>query len=232
MLQREEQRSMLLPHRDAVLTSLQFGLGARNQEVFALRWGNVHTETIEILEALAWGALDEGKTYSSTPRMTTMPSTLREDLDAWKRVLKQHGRSTRPEDFIISGDLAGARYGVPDPRTGACHFTRNQSQKWNAKYFRPAVEAVAKSVKGMDGIAGATEYALRRGCITARLRAEDPQIVAGECGTSLVMLDRHYSFALAEHRREPGRPLDIVWREAREKVTGKPPRKRRLHAVA
>jgi hypothetical protein len=70
----------------------------------------------------------------------------------------------------------------------------------------------------MSGIEGATPYALRRGGITTRLHSEDPQVVAEECGTSLQMLDRYYSFAMDEFRRQARRPVDVVWREAQHKV--------------
>jgi hypothetical protein len=47
-------------------------------------------------------------------------------------------------------------------------------------------------------ILGATPHALRRGGISLRLRTEDPQIVASECGTSLKMLSDHYSFPIED----------------------------------
>ena len=48
-----------------------------------------------------------------------------------------------------------------------------------------------------------------------RLRAEDPQTVADECGTSLQMLDAHYAFAIDDLRRFGPRPFDVEWRAAR-----------------
>jgi hypothetical protein len=230
MLRRTDQRNILLPYRDAITVSLQFGLASRNQEVFGLRWLNMGEELMKILEVISWGHLDEGKTYNSTPRETTMPSLLIEDLKAWKKLLEAAGHPTRPEDFIIAGDLAGRQYGQRDPHTGGCHYTRNQAGKWGPKFFTPMAKGVALEVKGMAGILDATEYSLRRGGITARLRSEDPQTIAAECGTSFQMLDRHYSFALAEYRRQPARPLDAVWREARSKVFGD--ERPRLRAVS
>jgi hypothetical protein len=58
-------------------------------------------------------------------------------------------------------------------------------------------------------------YGLRRGGISLRLRAEYPQVVADQCGTSLQMLDRHYAFAIDDLRRQGPRPADTEWREAR-----------------
>jgi hypothetical protein len=223
MLRRVTQRRFILPWRDATIVSIQYGLGNRNQEVFALRWRCLGRELMDILEALTMGSkLDEGKTWNSTPRQTTVPSLLFDDLAHWRLMLQEAGHSTRPEDFIIPGDLAAPRWGVHDPRDGACHCSFNQAQKWGPKYFSPAVAKVAAEVEALADIKGATEYALRRGNITARTRSEDPQIVVAEAGTSLAMLDEHYSFALREYRRAAKQPLDIVWREARAAVSGEP----------
>ncbi len=219
MLLRTKQRSPVLPWRDAVTVSLQYGLGTRNGETFALRWASLGEEAMDILESLAAGHLDEGKTYSSTPRQTTIPSLLFEDLAHWRRLLVRHGHPTQPHDFILPGDLAGKRYGKRDERLGGVHYTKEQQSKWGQKFLRPAVEWVAANVEGMAGIAEATEYSLRRGTITARLRSEDPGIVVAECGTSLEVASRHYSFALRGYRHAPGCSHDELWREAREHVS-------------
>jgi hypothetical protein len=123
------------------------------------------------------------------------------------------GYPTRPEDFIIPGNLH-PRWGVLDPKTGAYHFSLNMTRLWRVRAFRPAVEAAAKE-EGLTAIAGATPYAIRRGAISVRLRAEDPQTVADECGTSLQMLDAHYAFAIDDLRRFGPRPFDVEWRAAR-----------------
>jgi len=47
-----------------------------------------------------------------------------------------------------------------------------------------------------------------------RLRAEDPQTVASECGTSLQMLSIHYAFAIEDLRQHGPRPADVEWRAA------------------
>jgi hypothetical protein len=64
-------------------------------------------------------------------------------------------------------------------------------------------------------ILGATPYALRRGGISLRLRTEDPQFVANECGTSLRMLSDHYSFPIEDLRQHTPGPPDVEWRAAR-----------------
>jgi hypothetical protein len=83
-----------------------------------------------------------------------------------------------------------------------------------ARAFLPAVRTAAKE-PGLAPIEGATPYAIRRGGIGVRLRAEDPQVVAGEWGTSLQMLDAHYSFAIDDLRRFGPMPFDVEWQAAR-----------------
>jgi hypothetical protein len=123
-----------------------------------------------------------------------------EDLMVWRAVLRAWGHPAREQDFVIPGDLGGSRWGVIDPDTGACHLSRNQCKKWGARSFNRAVAKVAEHPEFAD-ITGATPYSLRRGGISVRLRAEDAQTVAKECGTSLRMLDKHYAFAIDDLRR-------------------------------
>lgn len=61
-----------------------------------------------------------------------------------------------------------------------------------------------------------------RGGISVRLRAEDAQTVAKECGTSLQMLDRHYAFAIDDLRRFGPRPFNELWMAARGEDNGPP----------
>jgi len=103
---------------------------------------------------------------------------------------------------------------VRDPRTGACHFGENQAGGWGQRFFTPAVEKAALQPE-LFAILGATPYALRRGGISLRLRTEDPQTVASECGTSLRTLSKHYAYAIEDLRRNGPRPADIEWRAAR-----------------
>lgn len=229
-------RPPLLAERDAMATGLQFGLSCRNQEVWGLRWGGVAGGRMHIEEVVSWGLLDEGKTYGSTPRTTRMPGLLVEDLERWRELLAGHGVAVRDCDFIIPGDLAGARYGLREAPDDGCHLTRAQAAQWGPKRFRPAVRSVAASVPGLSDIAAATPYSLRRGGITARLRSEDSQVVARECGTSLEMLDKHYSFALEDYKDKGPQPFDEAWREARTRasaqVTARTPTKAPAEARA
>lgn len=85
---------------------------------------------------------------------------------------------------------------------------------WGRRCFTPAVRKAAEREE-FARIVGATPYALRRGGISLRLRTEDPQTVASECGTSLKMLSDHYSFAIEDLRDHQPRPADVEWRAAR-----------------
>jgi hypothetical protein len=215
MLARVDGRRKILAQRDAMIVSLQYGLAARNQEVWGLRWMSLAGEFAWVLEVLSCGQLDEwGKTAHSTQRRTLMPTLLREDLAAWRAALQRAGHPARELDFIIPGDLAGAQHGTHDPRSGACHFSESQARAWGARFFTPAVTQAAQHPE-LFPILGATPYSLRRGGISLRLRAEDPQTVASECGTSLKMLSDHYAFAIDDLRQHGPRPPDVEWRAAR-----------------
>jgi hypothetical protein len=215
MLQRVHGRRKILAQRDAMVVSLQYGLGARNQEVWGLRWASLAGEFAWVLEVLSSGQLDDwGKTEHSTQRRTAMPSILRDDLSEWRDALRRSGHPAREFDFIIPGDLAGTQHGIRDPHTGACHLSDSQARSWGARFFTPAIKEVARRAEFVP-ILGATPYALRRGGISLRLRAEDPQTVAAECGTSLKMLSDHYAYAIEDLRRNGPRSAEVEWRAAR-----------------
>ena len=214
LLQRVSERNPLLALRDATIVSLQYGLACRDQEVWGLRWRDVFEEYADIHEALSWGAIDDGKTYGSE-RRTYYPPLLWEDLQTWRAALRANGISERGVDFVFPGDLGGPNWGVREVGTDACHFSANQARKWGPRYFTAAVKEVAEHEEDYADILGATPYGLRRGGISLRLRSEDAQVVALECGTSLAMVDRHYGFAIDDLRRQGPRPAEIEWREAR-----------------
>jgi hypothetical protein len=215
MLLRVQRRDPILAHRDAVVVGLQYGLAVRNQEVWGLRWLSLADGFAWVTEVLSCGRLDEwGKTEHSTRRRTAVPGLLREDLLEWRADLRRRGHPARDVDFIVPGDLTGAGRGVRDAPTGACHFSERQAKAWGRRCFAPAVRKAAER-EGFAGIAAATPYALRRGGISLRLRTEDPQTVAAECGTSLKILSDHYSFAIEDLRGHEPRPADLEWRAAR-----------------
>lgn len=210
-----ERADPLIAHRDATVVSLQYGLAARNQEVWGLRWISLNGEFVWVTEVLSYGRLEQwGKTEHSTRRRTAIPGVLQEDLDRWRAILIQAGRRVRDVDFIIPGDLSSRQHGVREAETGACHLSKSQAKTWGERSFTPAVRAVAERPE-FTRILGATPYALRRGGISLRLRTEDPQTVASECGTSLKMLSDHYSFPIEDLRQQEPRPAAIEWRAAR-----------------
>jgi hypothetical protein len=218
MLSRAGQREAILAHRDATIVSLQYGMASRNQELWGLRWSSLDGEFAWVTEVLSNGQLQQwGKTEHSTQRRTGIPSILQEDLEQWRAILTQSGRPARDIDFIIPGDLTHARHGVREAETGACHLSKSQAKTWGREFFTPAVQAVAQRPE-FARILGATPYALRRGGISLRLRTEDPQIVASECGTSLKMLSDHYSFPIEDLRQQEPRPVNVEWRAARASV--------------
>ncbi len=213
----------ILIHRDAIIVSLQFGLALRNQEVYGVRWLSfTDRDRAYITEVLSWNELDDrAKTERATERTTRVPSLLTEDLDIWRALLRQHGYPTRDVDFIIPGDLTGSHNGICDPDTDARHMSSNQAQKWGPRYMKPAVDAVANAYTEFAKVTGATPYSLRRGGISTRLRGENAQSVAAQCGTSLEMLSQHYSYEIDDFGHVGAQLLDHQWRKARATVIAK-----------
>ena len=66
MLERLGQRPSLLALRDALAVSVQYGLAMRNQEIWALTFGDVAGRRATVREVLSYGALDVGKTEGAT----------------------------------------------------------------------------------------------------------------------------------------------------------------------
>ena len=131
----------LLAHRDAMIICLQYGLASRNQELWGLRWSALHGDFVWVSEVLSYGQLEPwGKTARSTQRRTAMPSLLREDLERWRELLTNSGRSAREVDFIIPGNLTGASYGIREAETGACHLSRSQAKGWGRAASRQRYE--------------------------------------------------------------------------------------------
>ena len=217
MLQRIENRSAILTVRDATAVSVQYGLGMRNQEIWALTIGDVAGHRAAVREVLSYGALDAGKTERATgpSRRPPIDTLLTDDLAAWRTALAAHGYPTAAEDFLLRGDLAG--HGAPDG-----HMTGNQAHKWPGKYFTPAVRKVAEEWPDEHGdIIGATPYSLRRGMISLRIRAgEDRQTIAKHCGTSVEMLERSYSFAIEDLEDEGPQPAEEERLRARQIALG------------
>jgi integrase len=73
MLERVQQRPSLLPLRDATAVSVQYGLGMRNPEIWALSFGDVASQRATVREVLSYGILDAGKTEGATGRARRPP---------------------------------------------------------------------------------------------------------------------------------------------------------------
>ena len=205
MLERVQQRPPLLALRDATAVSVQYGLAMRNQEIWALSLGDVVGRRATVREVLSYGALDAGKTEGATgpSRRPPIDAVLADDVTAWRTALAAHGYPSAPEDFLLRGDFGG--HGAPDG-----HMTGSQAHTWPGKYFAPAVRKVAERWPEEHGdIVGATPYSLRRGMISLRIRAgEDRQAIAKQCGTSVDMLERSYSFAIEDLEDEGAKPAE------------------------
>jgi integrase len=205
----------LVPLRNATYVSMQAQLGCRNQEVWPVRWCAVNEDYTEIDEVLSYKQLDDGKTVGSH-RNVPHPRMLVADLGEWRAALRREGYPTGAKDFIFPGSLSGAWRGH-----ALGHMTGGQAGKWGGRYFKPAAEAVEQKQRDKHSIGKATPYSLRRGAISLRIRAgEDRQIIAQECGTSVAVIDRHYSFALEDLRRDGPRDADVEREEARRAVFG------------
>jgi len=203
----------LVALRDATYVSVQYQLACRNQEAWGLRWGSVHRDYVDLVEVLSYNALDEGKTAGSVRRIP-LPRLLATDLEAWRTALKDAGHAADPESFVFPGSLGGDCHGHP-----LGHMTGNQAKKWGGKYLRPAVEAVQAEHPREHPIATATPYSLRRGGISLRIRAgEDRQVIAEECGTSVAVIDRYYSFAIDALRHDGPMSADAERAAARRAV--------------
>ena len=97
-------------------------------------------------------------------------------------------------------------------------MSSNQAKKWGARYMTRAVNLVAAKRDGYAGLRGATSYSLRRGGVSMRLRSEDAQSVAEQCGTSLEMLSQHYSYEIDDFGHLGPQSVDAQWRKARTAV--------------
>lgn len=209
----------ILAHRDAIIVCVQFGLALRNQEVYGLRWSSFTECRARITEVLGWNQLEDwAKTEHATGRVTKVPSLLAEDLALWRAELREGGWSARDVDFIVPGDLAGERLGILEVDTDACHMSTNQAKKWAPRSMKPALRALAESTPALASVVNATPYSLRRGGISARLRDDDAQSVAAQCGTSLEMLSQHYSYEIDDIDHAGRQTLDQQWRKARATV--------------
>ena len=76
MLERLDQRSPLLALRDATVVSVQYGLGMRNQEVWALALGDIAGRRASVREVLSYGLWTPARQRAPLARHADHRSTL------------------------------------------------------------------------------------------------------------------------------------------------------------
>lgn len=209
MLLRVAWRPPLMPARDAFFVASQHGLGGRNQDGWGLRIGDVRE--------VRWTVADDPtrqKTVHSGRRVRP-GQLLAGDLAEWLELLAEHGYPVVDDAYLMPGNIG-------DPRKPpGSRVTQSQAKKWGQNYFTPAVEAAIAAHPELAPIRGATPYAVRRGAISLRIRAgEDRQVIAKQCGTSVEMLERAYSFAIEDLEDHGPRPAEEERVAAREQVFG------------
>jgi hypothetical protein len=107
-------------------------------------------------------------------------------------------------------------------------MTADQARLWPRRYFVPVCNGLAgraapdvahqERFRNVDDslayLRHSTQYSLRRGHMSVRLRAgEDRTVIAKQCGTSVQMLYRYYADDIAEAGVD-ARLLDEQLREA------------------
>lgn len=120
MLLRVQTRGEILAQRDAMVVSLQYGLCARNQEVWGLRWASLAGEFAWVREVLSCGQLEEwgqDRTQHRTTHRYPEPPTGRSLRVAV--ALAHSGHPVRDCDFIIPGDLTDPQHDIRELSTSA-----------------------------------------------------------------------------------------------------------------
>ncbi|MFI4977682.1 MAG: hypothetical protein ACHQHM_07530 [Thermoanaerobaculales bacterium] len=90
MLARVRGRDPILAHRDATIASLQYGLGARNQEVWGLRWTSVTETFADILEVISSAPRRANTSSCSSTSMGKHPYRLSWSFLAWFLEIPTH----------------------------------------------------------------------------------------------------------------------------------------------
>jgi hypothetical protein len=175
----------------------------------------VGDRTTSFVEVVSFGALDAGKTWGSRRSIPT-PALLIEVLEAWRNALTRAGHPPEPTDFIFAGSAEPG------------HMTANEARQWPRRYFVTVCKGLAGALdttqaeqrrfkdtdRSLSYLLHSTQYSLRRGHMSVRLRAgEDSAVIARTCGTSVQMLHRHYADDIAEAGSDV-RSLEEQLREA------------------
>ena len=214
LLRVTRRREAILAHRDAMVVSLQYGLCARNQEVWGMRWASLDGEFAWVLEVLSCGRLDEwGKTEHSTQRRTAMPSLLREDLPSGERPCGPS--ATRPERSTSSSPaISPARARRPRPTHRRLPLQRKPGPRLGARFFTPAVEKVATAPElfARSSVPPPTRCAAAASPYACAPRTHKPSPAS-----AAPAYDAQRPLRLRDRGPPPNgpRPADVEWRVAR-----------------
>jgi integrase len=121
------------------------------------------------------------------------------DLDTGAATLRVSGKTGGREIHLTPEVLALCRELASAKRPDMDLFTTAEGTRWT-RSFHTRRFAAAIAAAGLDP--DATFYALRHSYISRALKAGVPvKAVADHCGTSLMMIQNHYSKFIAEDRR-------------------------------
>ena len=193
--------------RDATVAVVQYLTGARNQDIWGLRWQDVDDAGfVHFEEFVSGGLLTLGKVAGSE-RSAPRDDTLADWLAAWRAAAAGSGLGTAPSDFVFPGN---AQEG---------HVTENQTKSYGRR-FKRACHRVRDRVPRLAYVEHATPYALRRGHISVRLRGgEDASRIASECATSVQMIVRYY-WKDIEATDDSRDPVDVQFARAWREISG------------
>jgi integrase len=121
LARRTPGRPTWMPHRDAIASSLLYGLGLRPQELFGATFRQASRSRFRVSQVLtkASGAPGSAKPVgriiaaaktAEGVRTMSMRSWLDEELHAWRTLLVEVGLPADENDFIIPGAALDGHY--------------------------------------------------------------------------------------------------------------------------
>jgi hypothetical protein len=202
LARRTPGRATWMPHRDAIASSMLYGLGLRPQELFAATFRQASQSRFRVAQVLTKASGAPGSTKpvgriiaaaktAEGVRTMTMRPWLYEELHAWRALLVEIGLPADEDDFIIPG-------AAPDG-----HYTLEQQHNF-IRDVKACGRVAAARNPDLAFLKRATPYSLRRGHISLRVLAgEDIKRIADDCGTSTAMIHRHYLHELDMRHEKP-----------------------------
>jgi len=190
-----------MPYRDAIATSMLYGLGLRPQELFGATFRQASRSRFRVAQVLTKATgpgsakpvgriIAAAKTAEGVRTMAMRP-WLYEELREWRASLLGVGLPAGDDDFIIAG-------AAPDG-----HYTVEQQHNF-IRDIKACGRVAAERNADMAFLRKATPYSLRRGHISLRVLArEDIRRIADDCGTSTAMIHRHYLNELDMRHEQP-----------------------------